>query len=321
MTRRFSHIGLISFFFVVTVFAQPANRSSVGGLAGAPMRMGFGARGAGMGNALIAVTTGDLAAYYNPALLPLHQRPLGMAAYSSLSLDRRLNFLSYGQSLKPSAGIAFGIINAGVSDIEGRDRDGIQTDTYSTSENAFMFSFGLLLDRQISVGITAKLLYFSLFDQTSSSTLGLDAGVLYQITEEMTAAFVLQDINSKYVWDTSKLYGRQGNSTTDRFPLRKRLGFAYAPLESEFVASAEIEFLESETFLRFGSEVSLGQGFAIRAGAEQVDFSAHVDFKPSMGLSFQSDQVSWHPKLSYAYVFEPYSPSGVHMFSISVSPE
>lgn len=321
MMKRLTHIEIISLFLAGTLFAQSPNRSSVGGMAGASMRMGFGTRGTAMGNSLSAVTTGDLTAYYNPALLPFQQMPLGMAAFSSLSLDRRLNFISYGQSLKPSAGISFAMINAGVSNIEGRDRDGTQTNTYSTSENSFMFSFGLLLDRQISLGITAKLLYFSLFDQTSSSTLGFDAGVLYQITEELAAAFVLQDVNSKYVWDTSKLYGRLGNTTTDRFPLRKRIGFAYTPQESEFIASCELEFLESEIFLRLGSELTLDQGFAIRAGAEQLDFAARVDFKPSMGLSFQSDQVSWHPKISYAYVFEPYSPSGLHMFSLTVNPE
>ena len=34
---------------------------------GAFSRMGFGARGIGMGNAMSAVTTGNLVSYYNPA--------------------------------------------------------------------------------------------------------------------------------------------------------------------------------------------------------------------------------------------------------------
>ena len=46
------------------------------GLAGAPMRMGFGARGMAMGNAMTAVTSGDVQSYYNPALFRLNQNQL-----------------------------------------------------------------------------------------------------------------------------------------------------------------------------------------------------------------------------------------------------
>lgn len=61
-------------------YAQLQSDNSIGGLAGAPFRMGFGSRGIGMGNALSAVTTGDLSSYYNPALTPLQTAPELMAS-------------------------------------------------------------------------------------------------------------------------------------------------------------------------------------------------------------------------------------------------
>ena len=44
------------------------------GRAGAFARIGFGARGIGMGNAVTAVTSGDISTYYNPALSAFSER-------------------------------------------------------------------------------------------------------------------------------------------------------------------------------------------------------------------------------------------------------
>ncbi|MBI4428367.1 MAG: hypothetical protein HY562_04545 [Ignavibacteriales bacterium] len=319
MTPRPCHILFLLVVLSISAVGQVARPSSIGGTAGAPFRMGFGARGMGLGNAMCAVNVGDLSSYYNPALVPFQQRPFAFAAYSVLTLDRRLNYLAYAQSLKPTAGISFGIINSGVSNIQGRDRDGEPTEIYSTSENSFFFSFGLMLDEEIAVGVSAKLLYYSLFEELSSSTLGLDIGVLYRLTEEIAIAIVTQDINSKYIWDTSKLYGRSGNATTDKFPLRKKFGVSYSPSASGLVVAAEAEFISSETFLRLGSEMNIAQGFALRAGVDQIGVSQSVGAKPTLGMSFQVHDVTWNPGIHYAFVFEPYVASGIHIISFSAS--
>ena len=147
-----------------------ATGQSVGGFAGAPLRMGFGAKGIGMANATVAWNNGDVVGYNNPALVPFQETATGAVSVGVLSLDRSLNFLSYTQRLKPSAGLSFGIINAGVGDIQGRDRDGDVTEKYSTSENAFAFSFGLKMSDDLSIGVTTKILYYSLFSEVSSTT-------------------------------------------------------------------------------------------------------------------------------------------------------
>ena len=300
------------------VWTQPISGPTTAGMAGAPMRMGFGARGISMSNAISAVLTGDLVTYYNPALAPFQEKSLVTASYSALSLDRRLNFFSYGQNLKPSAGLAVGIINAGVSNIEGRDRDGIQTGTYSTSENSFFFSFGILLDPQFSLGVTGKLLYYSLFEGISSSTAGLDVGILYKVSDNLSLGVVLQDINSKYIWDTSKLYGTSGNTTTDNFPLRKKIGLSCWSSDINALLASELEFVAGETFIRFGLEANIGAGLMARAGLDQVSFSRDLNPRPSIGFSFEVSDVTWQPGINYAYVFEPYSPQGIHVISVSL---
>lgn len=121
---------------------------------GAFSRMGFGARGIGMGNAMSSVTTGNLVSYYNPALSPFQENNSFQTGYTFLSLDRSLNFLSFtrkfdfysskdsSEDRKPvsTAGISAGIINAGIGSIDGRDGSGLHTKDLSTSENQFFLS-------------------------------------------------------------------------------------------------------------------------------------------------------------------------------------
>lgn len=297
---------------------QLQSSASIGGLAGAPMRMGFGARGISMGNSLTAVINEDVQAYYNPAVLPFENSPTAIATYSILSLDRKLNFLSYSQSLKPSAGLAFSIINSGVNNIDGRDNDGIHTETFSTSENVFSFSFGLKPDNRFALGITVKVLYYSLYQTVKSTTAAVDVGAIYLLSSELVIGAVLQDIDAKYKWDTSNLFGDQmGNSYSDNFPLRKRIGISWMSIKYPVVLSAEYEAIGSDSYLRGGIEVQPFNRFFIRAGLDQIALNSDIPAKPSIGMELRSS-MTWSPAFQYAYVFEPYSPSGIHILSLSI---
>ncbi|MBI3789118.1 MAG: hypothetical protein HY276_12790 [Ignavibacteriales bacterium] len=305
-----------------TIFSFDAYGQSnypLGGLPGAATRMGFGAQGIGIANALTAVKSGDAIGYYNPALTPFQTSPVGTASFGFLPFDRHLNFLNYTQSLKPTAGISIGIINAGVSNIEGRNRDGGVTDTYSTSENVFLFSFGVKLNEQAAIGLTTKVFYYSLFEGVKSTTTGFDIGFVYSLDDEWTVGAVIQDINSKYKWDTSSLYGREGNSTTERFPLRRKLAVSYAPKFFQSRISGELEFISSVMLARIGAEIPIYEGITVRGGVDQISFAGDVTSKPSLGFSFQTPLSTWKPTLHYTYVIEPYSTGGIHLFSLSLN--
>jgi hypothetical protein len=80
------------------------NNFDLGGLAGSAMRMGFGARGMTMANALSADASGDGTGYYNPAVVPFQLHPSALISAGILPLDRSLNSAGYIQSLKPTGG-------------------------------------------------------------------------------------------------------------------------------------------------------------------------------------------------------------------------
>jgi len=294
-------------------------KAQIAGDAGAFVRMGFGARGIGMGNALTAVSTGDINTSYNPALASLSEYRTAAATFSILSFDRYLNFLSYTQSLKPRAGISAGLINAGVRKIDGRDSDGEHTEDYSTFENQFFLSFANRVEDRVSIGVTIKLYYSKLFDEVTSTTVGFDLGGYVQVTDALSIGVAVQDLNSKYRWDTKSIYGENGRPTDNKFPNLRRIGLAYRLPKSVGVISAEFENSSAGTsVIRFGTEYHLHANFNVRGGVDRWDFSDDATgAKPSFGFTVKNPFNSVTPALNYAFVFEPFSSQGMHIITLS----
>ena len=311
MKRAFLYI-LFFVSFCSTSFSQTA---------GAFSRMGFGARGMGMGNALTAVGSGEVSAYYNPALAAFADQRYVDATVGLLSLDRYLNFLSYTQSIQPQGGISVGIINAGTRNIDGRDNDGYHTENYSTTENQFFLAFANRVADAVSIGVGVKVYYSKLFDKVSTTTVGFDAGGYFQITQDLSLGVAIKDLGSKYKWDTSPIYGTDGRQTTDQFPSLRRIGLAYELFSKKMILSAEYENSSAGVSLfRFGGEYSIVQSFSIRTGLDRWDTGDNAaGAKPSFGFTVKNAFDQWTPILNYAFVIEPFSPHGMHIISLTVS--
>ena len=318
MTRK-----LLICFILVGAFAslcQPAY-AQLGGTAGAFSRMGFGARGIGMGNAMTAVTTGDIFGYYNPALISWTEYRSVSASFGILSLDRHLNFLGYSQQLRPNAGISAGIINAGVSNIDGRDADGEQTGPMKTSENEVFFSFSNKFKAGFSLGITIKLLYYHLYTDVSTTTVGLDAGFLMPVSNAVTIGATVRDMNSKYRWDTSPVYGQQGTTSTEEFPELYTIGASWKLPDSLGLVSADFEASNKKTLTaRLGVEVPLIPELTVRAGVDRIDLKEKGNgIEPAFGFTARRVLGDWTPAVNYAFVLEPFSPTAMHIVSLSMN--
>lgn len=307
-------IALLASMLCSASFAQ------IGGTAGAFARMGYNARGMAMGNALTAMRHGAITTYYNPALAPFAEKQTASASVGFLSLDRHINFLNYSQNAPPTAGFSIGLINAGVSRIDGRDNDGIHTEDYSTSENQFHLSFANKFDQRVSLGVTVKLYYFKLLDQVSSTTVGFDFGALISATDELSLGIAVQDIGSKYKWDTTPIYGQSGTNTSDKFPTLYRGGLSYKLPESYGVVSLDVEGSSEKTFVvRMGTEIQIHEFVAIRGGLDRWNLNDNtIGTKPSLGFGLRKPFDDWTPTLDYAFVFEPFTPEGMHIITLSV---
>lgn len=320
------------FFISANLIAQPAF-TELNSKVGAFSRMGFGARGIGMGNAMSSVTSGNLVSYYNPAVSPFQENNSFQTGYTFLSLDRSLNFLSFTRKFdfysakdssadrKPTstAGISAGIINSGVSAIDGRDNNGLPTEELSTSENQFFLSVSNRFSKKLSLGVAVKFYYYKLYEEITSSGVGLDIGALYKVNDNWNISLMLSDLNSKYEWDTSPVYEQEGLTSTDKFPLLKKIGVSYYNPETKFLASVEFENSNAHSnIIRAGAEYNIYENLFIRGGIDQLNLSnTDSGIKPALGFSYSKSFDGISIGVDYAFMIEQYSPSDRHIIGLN----
>jgi len=316
MITRSIHVSLI--VLLLGACLAPAAQAQTAGTAGAFARIGYGARGMGMGNAMTAITTSEIAAYYNPAAAPFQATRTAMLSVGLLSQDRSLNTLNYTQAIGPNAGVSLSVINAGVSGIDARDGDGFHTEDLSITENQFALSFGLRPSSRFAIGITPKIYYSKLYEDVTTSSIGLDFGVMIFLSERFTLGATVRDVMSKYKWDTSTLYGQQGNATIDKFPTLNIIGLSYAVGDKLGIVTAEIETSnKSTTVLRMGAEVNATEARTVRAGLNHWDVDDAKKAAPTFGFSLRTQIGTMKPALHYAYVVESYNYFAMHIISLS----
>jgi hypothetical protein len=304
--------------------------------------MGFGARGVAMSNALVADAFGDASPYYNPALAPFAAGQTLEASAALLSLDRELQFLQFSAPLRPVAGVAVGLIHAGVSRIDGRDASGYHTRNYSTDEFAVFLAFGTRLSSSVSAGVGLQLFRADFIEDVRPlNSIGIDVGVTVRASEALRLGVAVDDILARYAWDTSGLYGTDGKRTTDRFPVRIRLGGAYRLLDgraqvvAEYesrIRSAELrsrsvqligdvprEVTSTESYrlhdasVRVGAEYRPAEIFAVRAGLDRI---AEDGMGPSAGFMIEQPVGRIRLRGEYAFVVEPHATGSMHLVTL-----
>lgn len=330
-----NYIIALLLLFVNTALAQPSF-SDLAVKPGSFSRMGFGARGIGMGNAMSAITDGNLVSYYNPAITVYQQNNSFQTSYTFLSFNRSLNFLNFTRKFdfyskkdsllldrKPSstAGVSVGIINSGFGKIDGRDNNGLKTKELSTSENQFFLSVANRFSDKLSIGISAKMYYYKLYEEITSTGIGLDIGALYKVDDEINIALMISDLNSKYSWDTAPVYDRNGITTTDNFPVLAKIGVSYNKKDIGLITGIEFENSNAGTnIIRFGFEYNIYQEFYLRAGLDQWNLS-NQDWpvKPSAGFSYFKQFDGIIIGVDYAFQIEQYSSADRHIVGVSVN--
>ncbi|RMD94549.1 MAG: hypothetical protein D6813_02060 [Calditrichaeota bacterium] len=309
---------IISGFLVSKTYAQ-------GGFAGSFLRIGVGARAKAMGDAYTALARGIETSYYNPAGLPLLQHAEFMASFRVLALDRRFTFLGFGVPIHPKiekgeegaidGAFAISWIQARVGDIDGRDSDGRSIGEFSNSENAFIFSFALNPVPALAFGLSVKVLLNRFPDigingQTLSSTgVGFDFGVLLRPTDWLSLGIAIKDINSKYRWNTDKLYGEDGSEVFNKFPKILRLGTAVkVPKIRDLTLAFDFEDSEElDARLHFGAEKIFKEGIVLRAGLDDQSITA--------GAGYQFDFLGKTSQLNYAFTAPGDRPEEEHIFT------
>ncbi len=294
-------VGILLFFPLI-VSAQDGK----GGQAGAFLRAGVGARAMGMGNAFTATANDVSAIYWNPAGLGGLQSIEFVGAYSILSLQRGYNFLA---ACFPTHSLGtFGIswINFGVGSIEGRDPAGNITDTFTNSENAFLFSWGKNLIDNLYLGVTAKYLSHTL-QNNASTGFGFDTGILYRASDFFSFGATVQDISSKVTWNTQ-------SKVAEKFPMLTRFGVAISPADLPFRVEVDYSQVQNQTGgINAGCEFELIEKSGFRLGFNNGSIAAGGFFT----LPIENYQLA----ANYSFGQDPIDQSWSHRFSLIITLE
>ena len=335
----------IFLIIAVLILASASVNAQVGSYAGSFARMGFGARGLAMGNAMVSDIFGDVNGYYNPSLACFQNEGYLNLGYTVMTLDRKLNYVGFAKKFNVEknqnrgAGISISWINSGVSNIDGRDNDGKELGDLSTFENQFYLGTGFLLDDNFALGVGFKLYYSKLYTDVKSTSVGFDIGGIYRLRPDLSLGFAVRDISAKYKWETSKIYGDQGTTTENKFPTLADIGATYELPKNLGTASVELETYFNPQFetkdslgmvvksdrtynyvLKAGAEIKISEELRFRAGVDRMDLKADDFFgnmKPGFGIGFyKSFMKGTKLGIDYSFQIEPYSHYPIHNISV-----
>ena len=162
--------------------------------------MGVGGRPLALGGAYVAEEGDILSGFYNPAgLTGLPRREAVFMHSETFGAELNHDYLSYASPLSmDSNGAAFAIslyrIGGGNIIITEQDSTGhfYEVGRESHAEYAGYFSFGKAILPRVSTGVTAKLIYRDIVDE-SAYGLGLDIGAIFAATDWMKLGVNIQD--------------------------------------------------------------------------------------------------------------------------------
>ncbi len=283
-----------------------------GGYAGSFLRMGVGARATSMGNTGVAHPTNAYSTFYNPAAFGVINEHMVGLSYSFLSLDRNFEFVSFSMKVPPGAGFSIGWVRTSVDELKSYNSIGEETGDINQSANAVYFSFGRKFTERLSVGISLKILFEFINDGTeefdySSNGVGVDLGILYKVTDNLTVGGQVKDIKSKFKANTDKIFER-GGTTIDKFPQTYKIGAFYQTPVDWLRAAWDFEWSNSgHTRNHIGLEAVHGKNLALRAGLNGTNLvvGAGMDFMIIKTLSF----------LDYSFVPSIVDEGSSHIFS------
>jgi len=303
---------------IIGITVNLASAKTNGGYAGAFLRMGLGAEAIAQGDAFSARADNGFAVYYNPAGLSLQKSRYAALSYSNLALDRSFNYVGVSFPLPPTAGVALGWINAGVTNIDGRDFDGNHYGNLEYFQNAFYFGFSNRFSNYVSAGIGVKIIYDLFPDMLEdnkalkSSGVGFDAGIIVRPWRTLRIGLLARDINAKDSWDTSE-YWSEGLSKNDVYPTVYKAALAYSPIlgvEAEYDLEVSSQNAVEH---HFGMEYALvyqpERMFCLRMGYDQDS--------PAVGFGYMFPVKGMKIAVDAAYVIEDVSPEDTMIFSWS----
>jgi len=302
--------------YLIIIITSLSFAADYAGYSGTFLRMGTSARSLAMGSGFTAEIDQGFSAYHNPASVAfLNKRQLAFS-HHALNLDRRLMMSSISTGIPPTAGLGVAWVSSGVDNIQGRSTSGYETEILSTSEDAIFISFAQRITPWLALGINVKILNHQLpmnESELAGKGTGFDIGFMVLPEEKLRFAFMIQDLNTNYQWNTGQVFEGEGRIYKESFPTMYRLGTTFTFQRIYFVGDIGVVANQDDILgmtMRFGGEYHISENYFIRGGFGNSQFSLGA------GLNFTFLNLN-DAFFDYAVVIEPHSVSQgmIHVFT------
>ncbi len=271
------------------------------------LKLGAGARAAGMGEAYSSIADDASAIYWNPAAL---SRISGFSAtfmHAALLADISYDFLGFGQRLGRCGALGVGLQYLSMPAFHETDPSGFETGTgFSPGDMGVTLAYSFAAGEKYSAGISGKYIR-SEIDRTAS-TYAADLGMLARFFGGNTRlAFVVQNLGGRM---------RFGQNP-DPLPLNVKLGSSLN-IKKNWLVGFDANFpRDNRPYAALGAEYRAGygadSGFAGRLGYNSRTLGDVNGFSGmSAGAGFNFGQV----RLDYAFM--PFGAIGMtHRISVT----
>jgi hypothetical protein len=294
MIKLITLSGLLAVRSLQPAFGQEAN----GGVPGAYLFMGVGARALGMGGAYGALANDATAIYWNPAGLSRLDPFQISFMHANLFLDTSLDFLAASVPTQRYGNFGVALL-ALTSGAEQRTALNEVVGNFDTRDMAVLLSWAKEVNSNISVGLSYKFINQKILTNSGSGH-GIDLGIQASLVNDLNASFVIRNLVAPKVTLIEQ---------SQSFPAQMSLGVSRSFLENNLLVSAEMTKINGwgKAELQLGGEYRIMDQFALRMGLNdnRVTFGAGFSFDAfnvGYGNAGHSDLGSSH-RLSVNYSF------------------
>lgn len=247
---------LIATMLAILILSSTAQADDLCVTGNAFLRIGMGARAAGMGGAFCAIVDDASSNYWNPAGLCEIERQELLFMHTRWLSDISSEYLAYARPMDEDSSLGASLIFLHAEDM-ARNCQAQETGRFNNHDACLSFSYASRRGN-FAWGLTPKVIQRQLKDKTASS-IGLDIGSKYVI-DNLSLGAAIQNLGTKI-----KL-----GSEASPSPLAFKLGIGYKMAEendSLTIAGDINKLVDSDPSLNLGAEYNYANWAMARIGA------------------------------------------------------
>ena len=291
----FSYINVQAFF----------SKDDIGSTTAQFLKLGIGAKSAGMGNAVTGIYNGTDAIYWNPANLSYIDKTELSFSHTIWFEDVNYEWLAFALPTTEYGVFGLGLQYVSYGSIDRVDNTNTSDGSFSPLDMALYLSYANSYDN-FDFGFNLKYIYSKI--EESASAIGIDVGVKYRLSNDKTslgAAITNFGTDMKF------------NKESESLPFLFKIGASHYIIDN-WLVSLDLNFpKDNEIYVnagtQYGVEIADNLKFNLRAGYEGRNKDIPGFNWINLGFGFE------YLDYVFDYAFVPYGDIGMtHRFSFSI---